>query len=657
MKKNLLAFGLVILGATAVAQTPRLVLYEEFTGENCPPCASTNPGLNALLALPTNSTKAVAIKWQVPIPSAPSNTWSLYQTNKTEIDWRWRSVAAGGYGYVPAINSAPSSKIDGQEASIFGASSGHPANLTSGVLATAQSFTSAFNITVARDWNYNCSAVTLTVNITATAPFTVSSPGKLTFRCVMVERLIQFSVQPGTNGEKIFEDVAIKSFPTLQTGTPMADSWTIGQSMTFTMNCPLPSYTRKKEEVAFVGFIQDDNNKKVAQAVRSLPASLPPDGLATVAANVGVTCTNSITPVITINNTGANPITSMTVVPYVDGAAGAPISWTGNIPVGQNGTVNLGAIPAPTLAGTHTFSYNITSLGAAKYNIAGNASLVNFMVAAAPNANPVSEGFTMGTFPPAGWVSINPNQGGTWTRNTQTGGYFQSTQSMKYDFLNNKVVGDKDEMVLPMMDLSGSGVPEMSFDYAYAQKNAGGTDQLDVMVSTNCGNTWSTVWSQSGSSLATAPAQDFSFLPDPSDFTQWQTAQIALTGYANNSVLVKFVTTAGLGNNLYVDNINLRQPNSSPTGITKSSINGFNLNVFPNPASGLASVNVTAPVSVKANVTVLNTLGQVVYSSQADLAAGNNTIALDVKEFAAGVYNVVVSTEKTTVTRKLTVSK
>ena len=68
-----------------------------------------------------------------------------------------------------------------------------------------------------RDWNYNCSAITVTVNITATAPFHgIASPGKLKFRCVMVERLIQFSVQPGTNGEKNFEDVAIKSFPTLQ---------------------------------------------------------------------------------------------------------------------------------------------------------------------------------------------------------------------------------------------------------------------------------------------------------------------------------------------------------------------------------------------------------------------------------------------------------
>src|SRR3954470_9708552 len=100
MKKNLFTV-LMLAGLFAAAQTPRLSLYEEFTGETCPPCAATNPGLNSLLSSPTNTPKIVAIKWQVPIPSAPTKTWSLYLTNKAEIDWRYRSIASGGYGYNP----------------------------------------------------------------------------------------------------------------------------------------------------------------------------------------------------------------------------------------------------------------------------------------------------------------------------------------------------------------------------------------------------------------------------------------------------------------------------------------------------------------------------------------------------------------------------
>ena len=152
MKKNLLA-GLLITGMGAVAQTPRLTLFEEFTGETCPPCAATNPGLNTILSSPTNTALCVAIKWQVPIPSAPTATWSLYQTNKAEIDWRY---LGSGYGYpsqwtsatavTSGINAAPTGLFDGQHQWVYGATSDHPAYVTNAVIAAAQTPTSAFSI-------------------------------------------------------------------------------------------------------------------------------------------------------------------------------------------------------------------------------------------------------------------------------------------------------------------------------------------------------------------------------------------------------------------------------------------------------------------------------------------------------------------------------
>src|SRR4051812_42095447 len=96
MKKTSIILGLVTMGLFASAQV-RISLFEEFTGENCGPCASTNPNLNITLA--ANAANVIALKWQVPIPSAPSATWSLYQTNIQEINWRYRSTALGAYGY------------------------------------------------------------------------------------------------------------------------------------------------------------------------------------------------------------------------------------------------------------------------------------------------------------------------------------------------------------------------------------------------------------------------------------------------------------------------------------------------------------------------------------------------------------------------------
>lgn len=591
MKKNLLSFSLVMLGITALAQTPRLSLYEEFTGETCPPCASTNPGLNALLALPTNTTKIVPIKWQVPIPSAPSNTWSLYQTNKVEIDWRWRTTASGGYGYTPAINSAPSSKIDGQEATVFGASSGHPANLNSGVIATAQSYTSAFSVTMSRAWDQTCSAINLTVTIQATANF--NAVGALKFRCVMVERLIQFSVQPGTNGEKNFEDAAIKSFPTLQNGTSMAGTWTIGQTQTFTLNCPLPSYVRNKDEVAFVGFIQDDGNQKVAQAVRADKEALPADAVAGISSKVPVACTTTVAPQVTIQNDGTvNPITSLTLTPYVDGVVGAPTFWTGNIPVGGSANITLNAMPTPTAMGAHSFSCGVV-MNSPVYNVTKNTTKINFVVATSYMGTPVAEGFVLAQYPPLGWTVVNADNGPSWSRNGVAGGYNLSSQSTKYDFFTNSNVGDMDELFLPPMNLAGSAVPVMVFDVAYAQKNTSSNDKLEVMISNDCGTTWSTVYSNSGAALAaSAPPITYAYVPDPNDPSQWRTEQINLTGFNTANVLCKFVATNGNGNNMYIDNVNLSQ--SAPVGIAKVAAAASNVNLFPNPTNGFTNLSITS---------------------------------------------------------------
>jgi hypothetical protein len=276
MKKQLFTLCLFLATAVTIAQSPRLSLFEEFTGETCPPCAQTNPGLDAKLANPTNTPLVVAIKWQVPIPSTPSATWSLYKSNQTEIAQRaayYPSQSNSGGAITNYINSAPQGRFDGQHQWVFGATSDHPTYVSNAIIATAASYTSAFSIVLAKEMAQSNAAFNVTVNILCTAPFT--SNGALVFRTVMVDRLIQFSVQPGSNGEKTFHDVAVKSFPSLQSGTPLPNTWVVGQSKTFTLSCPIPGYLllngerdRYTTNLDFVGFIQDNGNKKVEQAAR-----------------------------------------------------------------------------------------------------------------------------------------------------------------------------------------------------------------------------------------------------------------------------------------------------------------------------------------------------------------------------------------------------
>ena len=652
MKKKVFSICIVLIGLNSFSQTPRLSLYEEFTGETCPPCASANPPLNLLLASPTNTPKIVAIKWQVPIPSAPSNTWSLYQTNKVEIDWRWKSVANGGYGYIPAINSAPSGKIDGEAPTVFGAASAHPANLNNNVISTAQSFTSAFSISVSRAWDASCSSINLTVSIAATANF--NAVGALKFRTVMVENIIDFPTAPGSNGEKHFEDVAIKSFPTLQSGISMASNWIVGQTQTFTLNCPIPSYTRKKEEIAFVGFIQDDGNQRVAQAVRVQKSVLSNDAIA-LSAKVAATCSSTISPIISVYNNGLNAITALTITPYIDGAIAPTTSWNGNIASATSATISLNTISSPTNTGAHTFSYNISAMNGTDGNMTNNSTKVSYLVASDFQGSPVSEDFALTNFPPVKWAAVNSNSGPSWTRVTNAGGYNLSTQSTRYDFFNNKVIGDMDELFITPMNLSGTAAPVLSFDYAYAQRDANSNDKLEVMVSNNCGSSWTNVYSSSGYTLATALPMPMAYLPDVNDISQWQTVTINLTGYNSASVLVKFVVTNDNGNNLYIDNVNLNQ--TQPVGLIKETKLSNQVSIFPNPTSGNATLKVFSLTSGKSKLILINTMGQIVSSKTIDLFSGNNNILIDTKEFSNGIYSVVLETATETVVKKISISK
>lgn len=657
MKKTSILLSLLTVGAMSFAQTTRLSLYEEFTGENCPPCASTNPGLQVVLN--ANTSKATSLKWEVPIPSAPSNTWSLYQTNITEINWRYRSTTSGGYGYpsqntstssiVSGVNSAPSGRIDGQHQWAFGATQDHPAVLTGVHLTNSSNIMSPFSVTLTRAWDPSYTAVTVTVNITAAQTFTCAGP--LIFRLCMVEQEVHFASASGTNGEKDFFNPVRKSFPTLQTGTSLPTSWTSGQNQTFTVNCPLPAYITDKSMVNMIGFIQDDATRIVHQAAKTTTVGIPNDASAVAVSGNFITCGSSYTPSVIYKNNGANTITTMTVNPFLDGTPQTPFNWSGSLAAGATVAVNM---PALTPAnGLHTYSVSITQVnGGPDANTANNNKSGQFMLVSSYAPAPISQSFSLTTFPPANWAMYNPDGGtATWSRIGTVGAYAVAPLGCaKYDFYNNSSTTDKDDLILPPADFTGLTNMKLTFDVAYAQYSTE-LDQLDVLVSTNCGSSWTNVYSKAGSVLSTAPAVTSVFTPSS---TQWRSEVVNLGAYDGNAtVLVKFVASSKYGNNMYIDNVNL----VSTTGI-KAVNNNSSIELFPNPASSQATVRINATEASELNITFFNAVGQLVSQKTVTTEVGANEISFDVKALADGIYNVVIADKAGNSTvKKLTINK
>jgi hypothetical protein len=171
------------------------------------------------------------------------------------------------------------------------------------------------------------------------------------------------------------------------------------------------------------------------------------------------------------------------------------------------------------------------------------------------------------------------------------------------------------------------------------------------MVSTNCGATWTTLYSKAGAALNTAAAIASSYVPVAGD---WRAETVDLSAYANNAaVLVKFVATSDYGNNMFVDQINL----SGSTGINNVDANISSVDLFPNPTVNETSVSISVINSSDVTISVLNNVGQIVYQTVSALNAGSNKVNIDTKQFAAGIYNVVIASETGSVTKKLSVTK
>lgn len=274
MKKTTLSLALgLCLSIAGVAQTQRTILYEEFTGENCNPCAATNPGLTTFIHQPGYfPTKILMIRYQCNIPSAPG-TGSLYLDSKTD------EAVRQTYYTVPF---APYARFDGivlaEPASQGTGSDGHAywiedATDYPNIVTDSATTNAPFALTVNHVFNAACDSVTITAVVTAAQNYTASTSGALVLQLAMEEAEIHFATPTGTNGEKDFYDVMRKMIPS-SSGTALNNTFATAATQTVTLKAKIPTYIHDKNQIAFVAFIQDNGSKRVHQAAYSQPKSV-----------------------------------------------------------------------------------------------------------------------------------------------------------------------------------------------------------------------------------------------------------------------------------------------------------------------------------------------------------------------------------------------
>lgn len=116
--------------------------------------------------------------------------------------------------------------------------------------------------------------------------------------------------------------------------------------------------------------------------------------------------------------------------------------------------------------------------------------------------------------------------------------------------------GTEDWLLSPVMDFTTISSARLIFDYAYAQY-PGRDDRLKVMYSTDCGQSFQSVFDKSGADLMTTSSTSTSdFTPSSSE--DWSSASIDLFDHIGKpAIQVAFVGVNDFGNNIFIDNISL----------------------------------------------------------------------------------------------------
>ena len=306
--------------------------------------------------------------------------------------------------------------------------------------------------------------------------------------------------------------------------------------------------------------------------------------LRSINAPVSRICNASFAPSIILRNLGTLTLTTANIYAVMDGGAPVRTPWTGSL--ASRATANVTLNNLSTMAGRHTIKIYVTDP-----NVTTDCELTNDTLTTSfdyypPVELPLTEGFEGSTYPPQGWDILNPDSYLTWETVTgvaKTGNASVVMRNLQYE--QNR---PKDYLRFPLVNIATADSAFLSFQVAAAVQtdpSAAGNvwDTLQVLVSTDCGNTYTSLYKKWGNSLITRKtAVTQSFVPTS---TEWRKDSIDLTAYVGTGpIMLAFLNSSGFENNIYLDDINVYKvainPNLRARGVL----------ITPNPTSGALTV-------------------------------------------------------------------
>jgi hypothetical protein len=359
-------------------------------------------------------------------------------------------------------------------------------------------------------------------------------------------------------------------------------------------------------------------------------------------------CTSSQAPVVVIKNYGKVNLTSVKINYQIDGTGPVTtLDWTGNLARNQTATVTL-ATAALGAVGNHSIkTYTSLPNNVADEDLTNDTLVKAYSVSQIiPLPGNVTEDFSSATFPPTNWQIINPNADITWTRNAAVGN--RGAGSAYFNDYVNTNVDRYDDLAMPNYSYSGIDSVFLAFNLAHLTRTLPGStnsrlDTLTVLLSKDCGNTFTTVYKKWGEDLQTVNDPNFqtSMLPFVPKANEWRRDSLNLGQWLGSTeplfqIVYRF--SGNIENNFYLDDINLR------TQTLPQKLKNQGYLVLPNPFRNSFGVwHYQVPTTLR-YINVYNSVGQLVFSKQFP-SGGQKFTMIDLGGRAAGMYTVNIGYE------------
>jgi hypothetical protein len=359
----------------------------------------------------------------------------------------------------------------------------------------------------------------------------------------------------------------------------------------------------------------------------------------------------TIHPSVTIKNNSSVVLGSVTINYKTDDTGTvASTTWAGILATGATATVDLPALT--TSPGQHQLIVWTTLPNQLPDEKPANDTARKSFTIFGHVTAPFTEGFETTTFPPEGWGLNNPDNSVTWKRTRKATTLQQATDTTAVVMANyGYAFGNAtDELKTPVIHYNNVDSVFLFFDVAAMFDLPFLTvDALEVLITTDCGATYQSVYKKQGRDLGTVTGSGtVAFVP--ATLAQYRRDSVNLTSLlpaASGQFQAIFRNTSNSRNNIYLDNINVK------TRILPAALKKDGYLIYPNPTRNSFIVQHYIQPATLTGISVIDLTGRILYKEAYIAGQAPAYTTINIGSFASGLYLVRLTYTDHVVTEKV----